>query len=229
MKNVIAAASLLALSLAGARAADLPRRDAAPAFPGPGFSSAPAFSWTGFYAGVNGGFATGGFTRGGDALFGKANGGLIGGTLGYNHQFNTVVLGVEGDWGWSGIKGSNNALAGPAFASSRITSLATARLRAGYSIDRALLFVTGGYAGGSVRSTLTDTSLPPGAQTFNSRSWNNGFALGAGVEYAFTKNISAKLEYLHVGLADKPVFAPPRAFTSGARQNIVRAGLNYRF
>lgn len=228
MKTLVAAASLLAFSLAGAKAADLPRRGDAPA-PAPFMSPAPVFSWTGLYAGVNGGFAAGGFTRGGDFLFGKGNGGLIGGTLGYNHQFNNLVLGIEGDWGWSGIKGSNNALAGPTFANSKITSLATARLRGGYAIDRALLFVTGGYAGGSVRSTLTDTSLPPGAQTFNTRSWNNGFALGAGVEYAFTKNVSAKLEYLHVNLADKPVFAPPWASTSGARQNIFRAGLNYRF
>ncbi len=227
MKISIAAATLAAFATTAASAADLPRRtDAAP--PAPVFTAAPAFSWTGFYVGVNGGYGFGGFTRGGDPLFGNASGGLVGGTLGYNQQFGSAVLGLEGDWGWSGIRGSST-LAGPALASSRLTNLMTARLRAGYSIDRALLFVSGGYAGGTLRSSLIDATLPPGSQSFTTSNWNNGFALGLGAEYAFTKNVSAKFEYLHVGLADKPIFAPPRATTTGLQSNILRAGVNYRF
>ena len=226
-KSLLVATSLVALALSPALAADIPRRtDAAP--PAPAFSPAPIFSWTGFYVGLNGGYGFGGFKGGGDALFGKANGGLVGGAVGYNQQFGSVVLGLEGDWGWSGIKGERN-LPGPAFANAKLTNLATIRARAGYAIDKTLLYVTGGYAGGTLKSALTDTTLPVGARNFSASNWNNGFALGAGVEYAFSKSVSLKGEYLYTSLSDKTIFAPPRLNNTGIRQTILRAGVNYRF
>ena len=220
----LATSGLLALAITQAGAADLPRRtDAAP--PAPIYSPAPIFTWTGFYVGLNTGYGFGKFTGGGDTLFGKAHGGLVGGTVGYNQQFGSIVLGVEGDWDWSGVKGSNT-LAGPVFGSAKLTNLATARIRAGYSIDKALLYVTGGYAGGTISGSLNDTTIP---RNFSSSNWNNGYAVGAGVEYAFSKNISVKAEYLYANLATKPVFAAPDLSNAGVHQNLLRAGVNYRF
>ena len=138
------------------------------------------------------------------------------------------MLGVEGDWNWSGVKGSNT-LPGPAFASAHLTNMVTLRGRAGYAVDHALFYVTGGYAGGKVQSSLIDATLPPGAQAFSTSNWNNGYAVGGGLEYAFSRNISIKGEYLYSGLSSKPIFAAPRLSDTGMRQNLLRAGVNYRF
>ena len=60
-----------------ALAADLPTTKGPP--PAPYFSPPPAFNWTGFYIGVNGGW---GFTQTNNDSFGNLNGGLVGGTVG---------------------------------------------------------------------------------------------------------------------------------------------------
>jgi outer membrane immunogenic protein len=56
--------------------------------------------------------------------------------------------------------------------------------------------------------------------------WHNGYALGAGMEYAITNNVSAKAEYLYTDLASKTDTGVSRA---GLTQNTVRMGVNYRF
>jgi len=62
----------------------------------------------------------------------------------------------------------------------------------------------------------------------------NGFAVGAGIETAIADHWSVKLEYLFVGLQNASYFAvpPPAVLTRTGvpiTDNIVRAGLNYRF
>src|SRR4249920_4281077 len=97
MKRVLfAGVGLLALALAGtAGAADLPRRGAAPA-------KAPvylpvAYTWSGFYAGIVGGWGTGNSHWSGSPGDFNVSGGMIGGTFGYNWQNGPTVLGVETD------------------------------------------------------------------------------------------------------------------------------------
>jgi opacity protein-like surface antigen len=46
-----------------------------------------------------------------------------------------------------------------------------------------------------------------------------GAALGGGIEYGFTQNISAKLEYLYLTAASLDI----------SHHSEIRAGLNYRF
>ena len=86
-----------ALFVSSAIAADLPRRSYAPS-PQPSYSAPvqTAYNWTGFYAGVNAGYAWGSFGDVGNVSFGKPSGFTLGGTAGYNHQFNNgFVLGAE--------------------------------------------------------------------------------------------------------------------------------------
>src|SRR4249920_3823045 len=99
---LITAISATALTRIGS-AADLPvKAQAKPLAPAP-------YSWTGFYLGIQGG---GGWadTRHTNAMNGinsgdvRINGGLFGGTYGYNFQTGSWVLGIEGDFSWSGIK-----------------------------------------------------------------------------------------------------------------------------
>jgi outer membrane immunogenic protein len=211
MKKIIFG-SVISAALASATvamAADLPRRNVAPAAPA---YAAPVFTWTGFYAGLNAGYGWNAFTDGGKGLFGNANGGNIGLTGGYNYQIGQYVLGVEGDYNFMNAKGTSGVYVGEQ------NNLATLRGRLGYAVDRVLLFGTAGYAGASIKTANASTS---GTQ------WYNGYVLGGGLEYAFTNNISAKAEYLWNDLSSKTILNG--ASTAGMHDNILRAGVNYHF
>ncbi|MCC2097788.1 MAG: porin family protein, partial [Hyphomicrobiales bacterium] len=227
-----------------ALAADLPSREPAPA---PVYA-APVFTWTGFYAGVTAGYAGDKFTYPltvtGAPIAASASvtsGGLLfGATIGYNYQFaNNFVLGLEADWSWANVKGQVglNAAIGPigigATAGSELKSFGTLRARAGYAWNRALFYVTGGFAWGEVDSGLNAALGPIGVAL--SRSNNlTGWVIGAGVEYALTSNWSFKTEYLYADLGKGSLFAAvvgPATLNLDVdtKVHIVRAGLNYRF
>src|SRR5581483_3385215 len=109
-KFVVAAVGLLALSVTSASAADLGPRMVTKAPP-----MAPvAYNWSGFYIGVNGGYGWANSTHV-DALGRSSgsfnqNGGMVGGTFGYNWQIASTVLGLETDLDWARINGSSSAL-----------------------------------------------------------------------------------------------------------------------
>ena len=212
MKKVLLAA-LMAGVASSAMAADLPTRKAPPA--PQVYSAPPVFSWTGFYVGVNGGW--GGGTGGKD--FGNVSGGLVGGTVGYNYQIGQFVVGLEGDWDWADLtkNGTNNI----GYYKNKADDLVTVRARAGYAIDRALLYVTGGYAG------VDDKISLPGS--YSSSEWRNGGVIGAGLEYAFTNNISAKAEYLYAPVGSKSYWDGSNYGKSDLNLSLVRVGLNYKF
>jgi outer membrane immunogenic protein len=127
--------------------------------------------------------------------------------------------------------------------------LATLRGRIGVlPTDRVLLYVTGGLAVGEVRSnssvtTTTTTALsfgtPPGPTSVSalagSSSTQAGWTIGAGIEGAISGNWSAKLEYLYVDLGTvSSTFAgvapyAPLATSAHVTDNILRAGINYKF
>jgi outer membrane immunogenic protein len=212
MKKILLAA-LMAGVASSAMAADLPTRKAPPA--PQVYAAPPIFSWTGFYVGLNGGW--GGGTGGGD--FGSPNGGLVGGTVGYNYQVGQFVAGLEGDWDWADLSKSGVNILGPY--TNKVDSLATARGRVGIALDRALLFVTAGYAGADVRTNV------PGV--FSSTDWRNGGAFGGGIEYAFTNNISAKAEYIYAPFSGQSFTDGVNVAKSNLDLSLVRAGLNYKF
>jgi opacity protein-like surface antigen len=84
----------------------------------------PVYNWTGFYAGLNGGFGGGRVTPTNpvaavDPFYGytstdnqshRLSGAFAGGQAGYNYQLqNQFVLGVESDLQWSGIRAENRS------------------------------------------------------------------------------------------------------------------------
>ena len=199
-KFLLAGAALLALSGA-ASAADL-TYEPAPAPVEPIVTEA-AFNWTGFYVGVHGGALFGDFTGDLDGLSGT--GGLIGAQAGYNYQIDHWVIGVETDIAYSSLSDVAD-----------LEWLGKTTVRGGYAWDKFLLYAKGGVAYGDIK--FADES-----------QWNVGWTAGAGVEYAFTNNITAKLEYNYVDLGEDDIgdFVP--AVSGGATGSSVTAGLNFKF
>lgn len=226
-----------------AQAADLPRRAPPPPLP----PALPVFTWTGFYAGVNAGYAfrTGnsGFT---DPAYGAATGGgrsggfAGGGQIGYNYQLTPgsgFVVGVETDLQGTAFAKADAAYLGATPYYSVRPSLdyfGTVRGRLGYAFDRVLIYGTGGFAyGGGTRSTVAGSypyALPSADRT--------GYAAGGGIEYAFTEKLSVKVEalYLHLGRGSAAATyynaSVPAYYGAGKQDSgfaLVRAGVNYRF
>jgi len=210
--------ALIASVATSALAADLPPRQApyaAPAYAAP-------FSWTGVYFGVNGGA---GWASTNNNSFGGLSGWTFGGTAGANYQMGQFVIGAEGDWDWANISHTQSYL----FTSNRmnVNETLTLRARAGMAIDRALIYVTGGYAGVNANASFTTPFLGWGG---SQSQWISGGAVGAGVEYAFTNNISAKAEYLWLPMEDKTYWSgTPYQETNKLDVNLFRVGLNYKF
>ncbi len=215
-KILLASVGLLALGVSTASAADIVRARRAPAPPAPVYT--PVFSWTGFYAGINGGYGWG------DSSFSApfasnsfdTSGGLVGGTLGYNYQMNQIVFGIEGDIDASWIKGSG--LCGGLACETKNSWLGTARGRVGYAFDRFMPYVTGGAAFGDIKNTIT----PIGSASDTRVGWT----VGGGLEANLYGPWSAKVEYLYVDLGSG---APVAGSSADFKTNIVRAGLNYHF
>jgi len=224
--SLAAAAFCLAFGVAAAHAADMPAK----AKPIP-FVDVP-FSWSGFYAGVNGGYGFGRSswsdpTVGADSGRFNTHGGLVGGQLGYNWQLGSVVFGVETDADWANLTGSGIGgvcLAdGGGACQTKQDWFGTTRGRIGYAFGRWLPYVTGGAAYGDIKAlqfngTSTATRL--------------GWTAGAGLEYSIDRNWSAKVEYLHLDLGTAGFFSAANGATTlsvPAKDDLVRAGLNYHW
>jgi outer membrane immunogenic protein len=232
MKRILLAAALALAAGGQALAADLPQ----PAPPPPRAPATyvpapvPVFSWTGIYVGINGGYAFGD-SNWTDPILGSTgnfttSGWLAGGTIGGNYQWGQFVLGIEGDGDWTNLTGTTNSAAGSCGVGCTTQSdwLATVRGRAGYAFDRFLVYGTGGGAFGNLQAAA-------GVLPFSS-STQTGWTAGGGVEFAFTPNLTAKVEYLYVDLGSQ---ACPFASCAGTAtsvsltENVVRAGINYKF
>jgi outer membrane immunogenic protein len=186
------------------------------------------YDWTGFYVGGHVGYGWADKSwQDGFGLFGisqTANGFLGGGQAGFNYQIGQFVFGVEGDMSWSGMKGSTSA-----FASTFNTDVdwtATLTGRVGMAFDRWLVYGKGGAAWARDRYS-TNFYTFPGTEVTDTRL---GWTVGAGVEYAFAPQWTAKLEYNYMDFGTRAVsFAP--GFSTDIDQQIhaVKFGVNYKF
>jgi outer membrane immunogenic protein len=185
--------------------------------------AAPAYNWSGFYVGVNGGggWGTSNWNSAGSL---NVSGAVIGGTAGVNWQMGHAVLGLEGDVDWSNLKGTTTSAFCPAGCTTNNDWLATVRGRAGYAFDRFLPYVTGGVAVGDIKASTP--GFAGATQT------NAGWTAGGGVELALTNNWTAKAEYLHVDLGNMNCgfncgVAPNNSVS--LKSDVVRGGVNFRF
>lgn len=251
-----------------AHAADLPTK--APVLKAPPIAAAP-FNWTGFYIGGHAGYGwgknkwndffdpinSGSAYPGPDASY-NTDGFLAGGQIGYNWQTGAIVIGIEADASWTGIKGSGHndplwsGVPAPGGVGScldfqgscetKVQALGTITGRLGVAADRTLFYAKGGAAWLNEKHTFraSDPTDPTnnlsnfGATTEKTR-W--GWTVGAGIEYAFVGNWSAKIEYNYLNFSDEKIGftfpAPNNSFGVGASvehtMHIVKGGINYRF
>ncbi len=192
--------------------------------------SAPAMhDWTGLYAGVFGGYAFSGDDAVGVTGFGPnlndlSLNGIYGGVdLGYNHQIDNIVLGIEGDIAFADISDSDS---GNGFSSKDdLNYVGTLRGRAGFAIDNALIYATGGVAFTSSDYRVTDGALVDIKDSFS----RAGYVLGGGVEYAFDDQWSMKAEYLYMNFGHKWLSDGVAETKATPDFHSVRLGLNYSF
>jgi len=242
---LLATAAVAVLS-APASAADLPARMPTKAPP----LAPPPYNWSGFYVGVNLGGSWGNQdntlqTVGGVVSSTNSDhidGVIGGGQIGFNWQYNQWVVGLEADIQGSGQKGDGSfflpgggvLLVIPSTSISyedKLNWFGTVRGRVGWAFDRWLPYITGGWAFGHGEINGT-TAIGAAATSFSGSKDYSGWTIGGGVEWAFYDQWSAKLEYLYINFGDGPTVAvsPALNIASGTlTDNIVRAGLNYKF
>ena len=216
------------------------------------------FTWTGFYFGghVGGGWGskneTGtpyGFFNGilADTITPApttvdVSGWLGGGQIGGNYQIGSFVFGAEADVSGANLTGSSscastsllNGALPPANCKVKVEGVGTVAARLGVAFDRVLLYGKGGGAWASDKYSLTspNANLLP---TFNGSETKWGWMVGAGVEYAFYDNWSAKIEYDYMNLRTSNLQFTDATGSFFLNSNIqqqlhvVKAGINYRW
>jgi outer membrane immunogenic protein len=203
------------------------------------------YSWTGFYVGGTVGLDSHSstfndpkmeITPGGTV---NNNGVIFAGgvTAGYNWQYQSIVLGVEADWNWTGFNNTTPGYAAPDSSTIQAKSdwFSTVRARAGWANGNGLFYVTGGAAFVNYANAAQYTfspymcgqsggfwSCPSGTAT--------GFAVGGGFETMLWQNWSFKLEYLYlqvptVNTTDIHDFP----FSWNYHADILRLGANWHF
>jgi outer membrane immunogenic protein len=263
MKRIVLTAAFVALGSASAFAADLGAHTygKAPAM------AAPATNWSGLYIGGNVGYGWGNESTdilpSGDGVFpastldSRLKGVFGGAQIGYNWQIGSIVTGYEADIQSSGIRNSARAAlvnlggaggGGPgditASTSSEITWFGTVRGRLGVTVTpELLLYGTAGLAYGRVKASANvQIDNPPFLDTWPASigSTKTGWAAGAGAEWMFARNWSAKVEYLHIDLGSSSATAldvpagenslsATTTYSWNHRYDTLRVGVNYHF
>jgi len=187
------------------------------------------YDWTGFYVGGHVGY--GWAEKQWSDSFGlfdishEANGFLGGAQAGFNYQIGMFVLGVEGTWSWSGMNTSSTAF-GSTF-NTNVDWTATLTGRAGVAFDRWLVYGKGGVAWAADRFSTNFYTFPAAPELSDTRI---GWTAGAGVEYAFAPQWSAKLEYNYMDFGTQHYSFAPGTSTDIAQQvHQVMFGINYKF
>ena len=237
------------LGIRAASAADLPMKAVPYAAP------APAFSWTGFYVGGNAGAGVlldQGFLSQGSVQSLTTSladrhgiGGLAGGQIGYNWQMGMLVLGIEGEGFWSGMRvtqdqffGINPGILGTTATIKNKWDYDIAG-RFGIAIDHALIYGKAGWVAGGFDWNASELNCGSFCTTTQGSATLSGLLIGLGLEYAFTNNWTVKFEYDYLGFPAKDVVftqvncAACTAFNTtqsvSADKHIFKVGFNYLF
>ncbi|HKS17680.1 MAG TPA: autotransporter outer membrane beta-barrel domain-containing protein [Bradyrhizobium sp.] len=241
-KIALAAAAVSILFTGAASAADLAARPYTKAPP----VAVAIYDWTGFYIGANGGWASsrkswdyvttapGPLAPGPEGSH-RADGGVVGGQIGYRWQTANWVFGVEAQGDWADLNGSNVSLRFPLVTNrSRIDGIGLFTGQVGYAWNNALLYVRGGAAVVHDKYDYFPTATGIVNGTASETRW--GGVVGVGAEFGFAPNWSLGINYDHAFLGSRGInftqAAPvPAVVSETIRQDLdmVTARISYRF
>ncbi|AUC97302.1 hypothetical protein CWS35_25910 [Bradyrhizobium sp. SK17] len=234
-KILLVTASMIALSATAASAADLAAR---PYTKAPPPMVAAVYDWTGFYIGINGGWGQSHDNRGIAGVGGvgnyDANGGTVGGQVGYRWQAGGWVFGLEAQGNWADFSGSTGNIVIPGgTVRSKTDAFGLFTGQIGYAWNNVLLYAKGGAA-------VTDRNyqfLAPGgglaSQTGYDTRWSP--TVGVGLEFAFSQGWSLGVEYNHIfedshgATFVTPTGVAVPGFYTGGDTDMVLGRLNYKF
>ncbi len=191
------------------------------------FDGSYTHNWAGIYAGVHGGGAWSDvdISRGSVSLpttpgtsINDGSGSMFGILAGINFQSDQFVYGLEGDISFGDVDGANAVLT-----NFDVNTIGTIRARAGYAIDRILIFGTAGigFAGSDGNETVGKDS-----------NTHTAFVYGGGVEVALTPQISVRGEYLRGNYNDQNYAFPlglPHTHTIDYDAEVLRAAVIWNF
>jgi outer membrane immunogenic protein len=197
------------------------------------------YDWSGPYAGaflgglsVNGSYNTTCVLCG---IYERSNSGWstnAGVMAGWNTQWDSLVMGVEGDWAWGGTVAKDTHPT--EMTKLKFSNMGSLRARLGWALDDTLIYGTGGLA--FVDTTFSSSDYPTGTGgAVKDGAWVKGWVLGGGVEHAFSDRLSGRLEYTYTKLADTDY-----TFDDGAGNvtpfthtfdgvHAIRLGMSYNF
>ncbi|MBP1178329.1 outer membrane beta-barrel protein [Methylobacterium sp. PvR107] len=262
MHRIVSTGLVMGLLSSTALSADLAHRRASePVAP-------PVFTWSGVYGGLFAGFgaldsATQFLCTGPDGRAGAAgcpvlpsrrgtdDGFIAGGEVGGNWEVGSgFVVGGAADYQFTRLwdygeregrftdSGGRALIFNVAHAGQRLDQLATVRGKVGFALGPTLIYGTGGLAFGNVRIDSNLTTFNRSVFDAREGEVRTGYAVGAGLEHAFTDHLSAKVEGLYYDLGSRSVLAAPigrvlPGYHAGARIAtdgfLTRVGLNCRF
>jgi outer membrane immunogenic protein len=252
--SLLGVAGLALIAAAPALAADFPIEMPAKA------TFQQRFTWTGCYMGVHAGgawtqtsgtdpvlliqdndvFGAPGTTVGTTTANIRQSGAVIGGQIGCDYQFSpNFVVGIEGGASGSTLKGSTFVglpLGDPgdrALVRVATDFIPTLTARVGYAADHWLFYAKGGAAWAYNKYSVTGTfqGTPFDAEGLSIKT---GWTVGAGVEWAFADDWSARFEYDYYDFGNQTVtmsdaangFTGPMSYKQTAQA--VKLGVNFR-
>jgi high affinity Mn2+ porin len=232
LPTVVNAIVVLAVSAKGVAASDITPAQSASAA-----SAVPSvFDWSGFYFGGHVAYGAGhGTSTLSDATPASASGSfssLFGGIQGgYNYVLPShFFLGLEGDITFPYFQGNGTIFQRTTNLATTVTdeidTIATARARIGYTLDRWLVYGTGGIAWSQARFGETPGIIDTEDKLTLPRL---GWAVGLGAGLAITPEWTARIEYLYDSFGSASgVFPSGTAYRSAFDLQTLRLGLDYK-
>jgi opacity protein-like surface antigen len=226
---------------------------------GPALPVTAAYIWSGLYFGGHFGVGQGrghvDFIGTGVSVDPYVSGYLLGGQVGFNFQNGPWVVGVEGEFSKTNIKGTQTCGADQGFdfapfgssivrfaslfltCENELKWIATAAVRLGVTAwwsDRVLLFVKGGGAWTNENVTIGCIFGPgnnePGLRWFRRLRQAVRRTDRWGTELGLTPNWSAKAEFTWIRFRDDDLVASEGSrLSTGTSVTTAKVGVNYRF
>jgi opacity protein-like surface antigen len=176
--------------------------------------------WSGVYFGVGSGYQWSSIDvvnpAAGFGITSDHDSALVTAHLGVQHQFGTIVVGIEGGWASTFVdrNGSSEACFNPvpvllpgvpqtASCNARINDILTVGARAGWAAGKWMPYVTGGYANGAFdfagRTAAPGALGAAGATVLLEEAHTRlgGWYIGGGVEWAVSPGWTTGVEYRH--------------------------------